>query len=99
MKILKLSDERVAELTSRKVKVDTTEYREGLSTIGVGEWGELSLEGDETFRTVKRRLNLAAKELGSTIKYKPVPGDNNKLNFQRLGPDTPVQRRRRRNVA
>ena len=72
-------------------------YREFLSKKEVGEGGEVEPTGEETVRAVKRRLTVAAQQLGKTIKYRKSP--EGKIIFEVVEPKPAGTRSGRKNAA
>ena len=68
--VRKLTQEEVAQLTRRGVRVDLTSYLEALSELEVGDWGAIELEPGEKVATVKRRATSAAKQQGKRLIYR-----------------------------
>jgi hypothetical protein len=77
------ADELAASRQRRGAAVDLTEYREFIRNLQVGEGGQLTLNGDEQKRTVKRRLTRAAHSLGRDVRYRRSEG--NTVRFELVG--------------
>ncbi len=70
----KLSEAEVQKLGKRRAPaLDLSEYVTFLDTLKVGDWGRISLAEGESQRTVKRRLTMASKQRGVTVKYRRSP--------------------------
>lgn len=65
-----LSKAEVEQLKRKLSGQDLSEYESYLDTLGPGEWGAIQLEKGETQRVVKRRLTIAGKRKGLSIRYK-----------------------------
>jgi hypothetical protein len=77
----KVSREELAATTSRRRNsVDLTEYTDFIASLSIGEGGEVPLNGNELKRTVKRRLTLAAHQLGRRLVYRRSVG--NTIRFE-----------------
>lgn len=77
-----LSPEEVAQLTGRRVNLaDLAPYLDYLEWLKVGDYGEVTVEHDESREAVKRRTTVAAKQLGLAIEWWRSP-DENKLVFE-----------------
>ncbi|MBI2942466.1 MAG: hypothetical protein HYY04_18715 [Chloroflexi bacterium] len=72
--------EEAAQYAQRKARVDLSSYREFLSSLKSGDWGEVRLDPGEKKPTVKRRLTVAAKEADHDITYKR--SDEHHIRFQ-----------------
>lgn len=83
--VVKLSPSEVADLARRGSRVDLTEYLAMLKPFKVGDWGRVELAEGENQRTVKRRLTLAAKQVGFSLRYRPLR-DGDPVVFHVLGP-------------
>lgn len=70
--------------------MDITEYVDALKTIDPGEAGEVELNG-HTRRALKRRLGMAAKELGHALKWARIE-DEEVMVFQVRNAPTPRTR-------
>lgn len=67
----KLSPEEVERLKRRQPATrDLGPYYAFLESVKPGDWGRVTLEGNETQRVVKRRLTIAAKQKGMSIRYR-----------------------------
>lgn len=77
--------------------MDLTPYREIVESIvargGVG--GELALAPEESQRTEKRRLSLAAKQQGLSLAWRKSPPGELRFVLYRPGQQAPGGRRRR----
>jgi hypothetical protein len=71
--------------TRRRNSVDLTEYTDFIAGLSVGEGGEVTLNGNEQKRTVKRRLTAAAHQLGRRLVYRRSVG--NTIRFE-IGPNS-----------
>ncbi|HEY8489696.1 MAG TPA: hypothetical protein VIO14_01765 [Dehalococcoidia bacterium] len=60
----------VEQLKRRLSSQDLSEYEAYLETLKPGEWGAIQLEKGESQRVVKRRLTIAGKRKGITVRYK-----------------------------
>jgi type IV secretory pathway VirB4 component len=78
-KFEKLSKEEVERITQRKPRIDISEYVNYLETLNPGEWGAVTLEEGETGRAIKRRLTIAAKQLGKNLRYRR--SEDNRIIF------------------
>ncbi len=78
----RLSAEEVQRmaLRAKKTTVELTEYTDFLAPLSPGDWGELTLDADESQRTVKRRLTTAGKRLGKAVHYRR--GEGRKIRFE-----------------
>jgi hypothetical protein len=65
----------------RGPSVDLIGYTDFIQSLQVGEGGQLTLDGDEQKRTVKRRLTRAA--LGRDVRYRRSEG--NTIRFELIG--------------
>lgn len=72
-KFRKLSAEEVARLKKPKIQIDLEEYKREIRDLAVGDGGDLILGEGEDYSVAKRRLTLAAHELGFDIAYKKQP--------------------------
>lgn len=88
-----------AELTAARpaAAMDLTPYLEIIDTItrqgGVG--GEVSLSANESQRTEKRRLSLAAKQRGFKLTWRKAPAGQLRFVLSAPGQPAPGGRRRR----
>jgi hypothetical protein len=82
-KFSKLEADAFAKPQGRPRNAYLAEYVGWMNTLGVGQGGELSLEGDEKKATIKNRLNRASKESGKKIAYRRTSAD--KVRFQIVG--------------
>ena len=66
-----LTPEEVAKHKARRVNVaNLYPYMDYLRTLHVGDFGEITIEVDESRQAVKRRTTMAAKQLGMAIKWR-----------------------------
>lgn len=78
-----------AELRSKSsigASYDTAAYREIIRTASTGVGGVVALAPDENRRAEKRRLSVAAKELGHRLKWRKA-ADADTLRFVLNGAD------------
>lgn len=82
VKFEKLSTEEVEKLKKRRTPtLELSSYLSYLDTLKSGDWGALTVEEGDSTRAIKRRLTLASKQQGKTIKYKKTE-DTNKIVFE-----------------
>jgi hypothetical protein len=77
------ADELAALRKRRGAAVDLTEYSDFIRNLQVGEGGQLTLNGDEQKRKVKRRLTSVAHSLGRDVRYRRSEG--NTIRFELMG--------------
>lgn len=75
-----LSTDETSSVFPRRGSVDITEYIDALRPINPGEAGEVELNG-HTPRALKRRMGMAAKELGCSLKWARID-DEDVMVFQ-----------------
>lgn len=79
----RLSPEQIALFRSRRENQDNLEpYQEFLKGMKVGDWGTLAPDEGENRRVVKRRLTVAAKEIGLTVRYRQGGTEDDPVRFQ-----------------
>ena len=82
-----LSAEQVGALQKRRRRpVDLTEYSQFVRTLAVGDGGEVTLGPSEQKRAVKRRLTLAARQLGMDVHYRWSEGNVLRFEVRALPP-------------
>lgn len=94
-----LTNDEAAAVFPRRGQLDISDYIEALRSVSPGEAAEIDLDG-LTRRSVKRRMGMAARQLGTTLKWARTFEDEDILIFQvRNGspavPKTPRTRRTR----
>jgi hypothetical protein len=83
----KLSLEELEKTRARRRNsVDLTEYTAFIAGLSAGEGGEVTLNGNEQKRTVKRRLTVAGRRLGKSVVYRRSAGGT--IRFE-IGNRTP----------
>ena len=87
-----LSAEEVADLT-KKPNRELQPYLEYLNGLAPGAWGYLLPQEGDNPRVVKRRLSIAAKETGRSVRYQRQRTGDDRIIFQ---VEAPEQRRRGR---
>lgn len=81
----RLSDTEVADLTRRRADLsELTEYLDYLKKLKPGDWGSVELAPDETQRTVKRRMSIAAASLAKKVRWRAGRRDGEPIVFQIL---------------
>lgn len=75
----------------KRGQIDLTDYIEALQSLNVGDSAEIELDG-LTKRALKRRIGMAARQLGATIKWSRLSDDENMI-FQ-IRDVAPVRTRR-----
>jgi hypothetical protein len=78
----KLSREETAQAFARRGQTDVSEYVAALRALRVGDSAEIALDGLSR-SSAKRRLGLAATQVGYRLKWAPARGDN-RLYFRVL---------------
>ena len=84
------------ELASKKEtgrpRIDLSPYTRYLATVPLKSAGHISLSDGEKRSTIKRHINLAAKEMGHTLAFHRSGPDE--LLFEVLAPDSAKPARR-----
>lgn len=70
----KLSASEVVSAFPKRGQIDLTEYLDALNTLNVGDSAEVELNGISR-RAIKRRIGMAARQLGATIKWSRLLDD------------------------
>lgn len=65
-----LSKAEVEQVKRRVSGQELGEYEQYLDSLRPGDWGAIQLEKGESQRVVKRRLTVASKRKGMSIKYR-----------------------------
>jgi hypothetical protein len=73
--IRKLTVEETAEVFPLRRGQDVSEYMAALSELRSGDVAAVRLEEEVSGRALKRRLSLAARELGYRIRWSRFSGD------------------------
>lgn len=77
----KLSGAEIEELRKRRAPtLNLDEYLDYLGTLTPGDWGAVTLEQGESQRAIKRRLTMAGKQKGISIRYRK--GEEGKIVFE-----------------
>jgi hypothetical protein len=76
----KLSREEAARAFARRGQTDVSEYVAALHALKIGESAEIALDGLSS-RAVKRRLGLAATQVGYRLKWATI-GVDDRLYFR-----------------
>ncbi len=80
-KFEKLAPDEVERLKKRRnATQDLSAYSSYLDSLKPGDWGAVSLEHGETQRAIKRRLTMASKQKGMSLRYKK--GDEGRIVFE-----------------
>lgn len=94
-----LTHDEAAAVFPRRGQLDISDYIDALRTISPGEAAEIDLEGLSR-RSVKRRMGMAARHLGTSLKWARTFDDEDILIFQvRAVPALPKVPRQRRSLA
>ena len=92
----RLSKEEVDALTSRTPNIELSPYIEYLGQLAPGDWGFVRPGVDENPRAVKRRLNMAAKQTGKSLKHPRKRENDDRILFQVDAPKAAGRGRRAR---
>ena len=95
----RLSQEEIEALTSRTPSIELNPYIEYLSQLAPGDWGFVRPGADENPRAVKRRLSVAAKQAGKSLKHPRKRDNDDRILFQVDAPKAAGRRGRRSRTA
>ena len=95
----RLSQEEVEALTSRTPNAELGPYVDYLSQLAPGDWAFVRPGAGENPRAVRRRLNVAAKQAGKSLKHHRKRDTDDRMLFQVDAPKAAGRRGRRSKTA